>query len=92
MSTKTINISLPDDLYKFLKENSSLSASKVMQGALINIQNSLKSNPQLMEANKTILDLEKHAQLYQKRYLKATDFLEKKGLWEEFDKDVLEQN
>jgi hypothetical protein len=54
MASKTLTISLPEDMLAFLDENPMLSPSKVFQGAVENIRNSLKCNPQLIEANKEI--------------------------------------
>lgn len=86
MVSKTLTISLPQELLTFLRENQGLSASKVMQGALINIQDSLKANPQLVDANKLIEKLRKIGQTMQENLQKATEFITIKGLWDEFDK------
>lgn len=59
MASKTLTISLPSEMLDFLDENSQLSPSKVFQGAIQNIQNSLKCNPQLIEANQKIERLQK---------------------------------
>ena len=85
MASKTLTISLPEELLEFLRDNQGLSASKVMQGALLNIQDSLKANPQLIEANHLIEKLRKIGQTMQQNLQKATEFITTKGLWEEFE-------
>ena len=87
MATKTLNISLPLDLADFLDENPSLSPSKVLQGALQNIQNTLRSNPQLIEANRTIAQQERQNKRQQDELLKHADWLDKEGLWTNYIKD-----
>lgn len=85
MVSKTLTISLPEELLDFLRDNQGLSASKVMQGALINIQDSLKANPQLIEAYKLIEKLRKIGQTMQQDLQKSTEFITFKGLWDEFE-------
>lgn len=85
MAAKILSISLPQHLIEFLQENEGLSASKVMQGALMNIQDSLKSNPQLMEANKQVMKLEKVTEKLQFELRNANGFIEFKILWKEFE-------
>ena len=86
MVSKKLTISCPEHLLNFLDEHEGLSASKVFQGAIENIQNSLKSNPQLMEANKHIAKMEKVREHMQEDLQKATEFLTLKELWEEYSK------
>ena len=85
MPAQTLTISLPEDLLKFLQENKGLSASKVMQSALLNIQDSIKWNPGLVEAHKKIKKLENFILELQEHLQKATEFITIKGLWEEYD-------
>lgn len=85
MGSKNLTISCPEELLTFLDENPSLSASKLFQGAVINIQESIKHNPQLIEANKTIMQLQKAREKTQELLQEATEFITIKGLWEEFN-------
>lgn len=84
MVSKTLTISCPEHLLEFLNENPGLSASKVFQGALINIQDSVKSNPQLIECNTTVRKLEKVIERIQTDLNRAITFIEKENLWKEF--------
>ncbi len=86
MTTKTLNISIPQDMADFLDKNPDLSPSKLLQGTIQNIQNTLNCNPQLIEANKKIERLEKFSQRIQNDLIKATDFITNKDLWGEFSK------
>lgn len=87
MVSKTLSVSIPDDMMGFLDENAGLSPSKLLQNAIESVQNSLKSNPQLIEANKTIQRLEKIVQRIQTDLCKATDFITDNDLWETFIDD-----
>lgn len=80
MSSKTLTISLPEEMLVFLNENPSLSPSKVMQGAIQNIENSLKSNPQLIAANKEIDRLKKALQFCNNKYQEIIQRLEDDGV------------
>ena len=88
MSSKTINISLPKHLYDFLEENKSIPRSKLFQQAVENIQNTLRSNPQLIEANKLINQLQKSKEITQRELQRATTFIENKKLWKEYEKSA----
>jgi len=88
MASKTLNISIPEDMDGFLTENPSLSPSKIFQSAIENIQNSIKHNPQLLEANKTIAQLQKKCEKLNEFLQKATEFITIKGLWDEFQKQA----
>lgn len=85
MASKKLTISCPEDLLDFLREHDSLSPSKVFQGAIENIMNSLKSNPQLMEANQQIEKLKKACDRFQEVIGKHAEFISKKDLWAEYD-------
>jgi len=87
MGSKTLTISLPAEMLGFLEENPALSPSKLFQGAVENIQNSLKNNPQLIEANKTISQLEKARDKIKDMLQEATEFITLKGLWDNFLKE-----
>lgn len=88
MSSFKLNISIPPVMADFLKDNPSLSPSKIFQGAVENIQNSIKHNPQLMEALKTIELLRKQKEKIQENLQAATNFIEEKGFWEQFVSEV----
>ncbi len=87
MVSKTLTISLPEHLLEFLEENKSLSPSKVMQGALINIQDSIKNNPQLMEANKEVEKWKRTTEKYRLELQAATNFITDNQLWEKYVKE-----
>ena len=84
MTAKTLTISLPQELLGFLDENPTISPSKLFQTALINCQDSLKHNPQLIEANKEIQRLNKVCGTLQKHLLEATNFIEEEKLMDKF--------
>ena len=86
MTTKTLNISVPSDMAGFLDDNPDLSPSKVFQGAITNIQNTLKHNPALISAMKEVERINKVLDRVQNDLIKATDFIVDKELWEEFSK------
>jgi len=88
MATKTLNISIPVSMSEFLEENPTIKPSSVFQSAIENIQNSIKHNPQLIEANKENAKLRLWGQRIQEDLQKATEFITIKGLWEEFEKNV----
>lgn len=71
----------------FLEENPSLSPSKIFQSKVEEIQNSIKHNPQLMEALKTITSLQKQKQMVEKERAYMVKFLDSRNLWEEFTKE-----
>lgn len=52
MASKQLSISIPSEMLSFLDDNPSISPSKVFQSSIENIQNSIKHNPQLIEALK----------------------------------------
>jgi len=87
MASKTLSVSITDEQMGFLDDNPTLSPSHLLQGTIENIKNTLKSNPQLIEANKTITRLGKVIDRIQEDLLKSTDFINSKGLWEEFIKN-----
>lgn len=87
MSSIQLNISVPSEMKDFLDENSGLSPSKIFQTAVENIQNSIKHNPQMLEANKEISQLRKWGQSIQQDLQKATEFITIKGLWDEYEKN-----
>jgi len=84
MGAKKVNISIPEEYQTFLDENPSLSPSKIFQGAVENIQHSIKNNPQLIEALKRIENLERAKQIVQRELQRATDFIEKEGKLADF--------
>lgn len=86
MGSKTLTISIPEDQARFLDENPSLSPSKVFQGALQNIENTLKTNPQMISLNKEVAHLKKFIETLQEHLQKATNFIEDEGLWDKFSK------
>lgn len=86
MVAKTLTISLPEDLLSFLHDNLGISASKVFQSALLNIQESIKHNPQLIRAIKDLDLAKKVRDKLQLELQKSTEFITIKGLWEEYEK------
>jgi len=88
MGAKTINISMPDEMAAFLFENPTLKPSAIFQTAVENIQNSIKHNPQLIEANKYIQQLQKIKQRLQDNLQSANGFITKYGLWEKYVAEV----
>jgi len=86
MGSKTLTISLPSEMMGFLDENKTLSPSKLIQRAILDVQNSLKNNPMLLEANKEVERWKKFSKKLQEDLQKATNFIEDKQLWDEFTK------
>lgn len=87
MVAKTLTISMPEQLLKFLNENPAISPSKVFQSALLSIQENIKHNPQLIQAIKDNNQLKKVIDRMQTDIQTATEFITIKGYWEEFVKN-----
>lgn len=87
MVAKTLSISIPEEMMNFLEGNPGLSPSKVFQGALFNIQETIKHNPQLIQAIKDLEACKKAAAKIQEHLQEATEFITIKGYWEEFCKN-----
>jgi hypothetical protein len=77
MASKTLTISCPVHLLQFLDENPSLSPSKIFQQGVENLQESIKHNPQLIEALKTIQQKDKIIKNMQEFMEEANDEIEK---------------
>lgn len=84
MATKTLNISIPIQMAEFLDENTSLHPSAIFQSAVENIQNSIKHNPQLMQAIKELELSRKKNEKLAILLQQATKFIEDHNLWEKF--------
>jgi hypothetical protein len=76
MPSKTLTISAPEQLLQFLDENPSLSPSKIFQQAVENLQESIKHNPQLIEALKVNSQLQKANKQLQECLQDANEKLE----------------
>lgn len=88
MVSRTLSVSIPEEQFSFLEENPNLSPSKVLQTGIENIQNSIKHNPQLVESLKVNQNLQKAIRKFQVELINATAFIEKKGLWGEFNEGL----
>lgn len=86
MVSKTLTISLPEHLLEFLQDNKGLSASKVMQSALISIQDSIRYNPKLIECRREIEQQKKAKNKTHALLMEANKFIDDEGLWEKFSK------
>jgi len=87
MGSKTLSVSIPEEQFDFLQENQSLKPSAILQTGIENIQNSIKHNPQLLEANKTIALKQKQQERLQKIIQDFNTFLEDRDLMKEFNKE-----
>lgn len=59
MTTRILNVSIPQELAVFLDDNSALSPSKILQAALFNLKDqALSYKQELMRANNVIKKLE----------------------------------
>lgn len=88
MPSKRVNISIPEDQRTFLDENPSISPSKLFQASVETVQNSIKHNPQLIEALKQIELLKKKNTKIGEMSQEAYKFIEDHKLWEEFIKNA----
>lgn len=81
MTSKTLTISAPEEMLLYLADNPDLSPSKIFQMGLTNIMEEHKIS------RERVLQLTHAKERVQKNLLVATNFIEKKGLWEEFLKE-----
>lgn len=86
MPAKTISVSIPEDQMVFLDENPTLKPSQLLQVKINEVQMNMRHNPQLIEANKNIAQLQKLREKLQAELQHATEFITIKGMWEEYIK------
>lgn len=78
MASKTLTISVPEDIFEYLKEDALLSPSKIFQVAVQNIKDNRENLRE--ELKKTVV----YAKRYEVLFHKAVEFITLKGLSEDW--------
>jgi len=78
MGAKTLTISISEEDFDYLKSDGLLSPSKIFQVALSNLKDNRANLQQELQRKRV------QAEKLQQNLTKATEFIDKCGLWEKF--------
>jgi len=86
MTAKILTLSIPEDMFNWLNQNTGLSPSKIIQAKINELMDNELLTPAIAEARQEILKLRKVKDNLQEWLQEANEFIFTKGLTEEFKK------